>query len=857
MLAAFPRLRMISPHLVRDVGSIRLMKYNRKFLFGLLILGLLSACTQTPEQRAKDATVLIVTGEADSGISNGSGFFVERDKIATNIHVVAGARMVFAVGKTKVYNIEKVTGYDFDRDLVILKVEGKGNPLEISEAKINEPIFVVGYPGGTYDVTKGKVHGIRNSDKQLRLVPEDFPENRVTSVVSTGNSGGPVLNSNGQVIGIAVSTVEDFSFASTSMALKSLLNSDEENLSDWQKKDPILASVYEMWGHNKLESHDYDLAIEGINKAIPLYRSADAYTIRGQAKNTLKRYQEAIKDWDDAIGLIPDNFTVYFLKGIANLKNDNYANAIQDFNKTLELNPDYAEAYRHRGIAKKRKPNPDYAGAVTDYTEAIKRNPKDARAYNNRGNVKLNRNDYDGAFDDYTEAIKRNPKHAYAYLNRGIAQAKKPNPDHAGAIADYTEAINLNSDYTHLGQIYLKLSEMRKNSGQYERANLNFAKAYYCWGRADANSDNYQKAIRKFDRSIALNPDDKTYYARGDAKQKSSDYAGAVADYTEAISLNSDYAKAYYARGDVRLLLSDDGDYQAAVVDFKAAIKRNLNYSEAYYKLGITQHRLGAYQAAINAFDQAIKLKNPTIYAEAYRARAEAKKTLQKNIEAKVDSIIAYNHWGNEAYKSGDYEEAIEHFDKSLALSKNLERAKNFRASAYNRLANIKEKLGRLKADLADLEGAQNLYKEAIQNYDEAIKLATKNDLAYYYTNRGLTKLLRGAIRDHNKTIEDYQAALQDFNKALEQKSNFNFSYHFRGTVRYLLGYAKAKHGHSKEARKLYQSAIEDFKAAIKLVDDALHHKGLGLANAALGKAKAAIDAFEKAKQLEEAKSGN
>ena len=827
------------------------MTYNGKFLLGLLALVFLLACTQTPEQRAKEATVLIIAGNADGTIRNGSGFFVERDKIVTSIHVVAGARLVFAVGKTKVYNIEKVAGYDFDRDLVVLKVEGKGNPLEISEAKINEPIFVAGYPGGTYNVTQGKVHGIRNSDQQLRLVPAGFPENREAAVVSTGNSGSPVLNSNGQVIGIAVSTVENFSFASTSMALKSLLNSDEENLSDWQKKDPILAFVYEMWGHNKLESRDYDLAIEGINKAIPLYRYADAYTIRGQAKNALKRYQEAIKDWNDAIGLIPDNFTVYFLRGIANLKNDNYADAIQDFNKTLELNPDYAEVYRHRGIAKKRKPNPDYAGAIDDYTEAIKRNPKHARAYHDRGNVKLDKNDYDGAFADYTEAIKRNPKHAYAYLNRGIAQAKKPNPDYAGAIDDYTEAISLNSDYMQLGYAYLKLGEMEKNLDQYENANLNFAKAYYCWGRADANNDNYQKAIRKFDKSIALHRDDKTYYARGNAKQKSSDYAGAIDDYTEVISLNSDYAEAYYARGDVRLLLSDEGDYQAAVVDFKAAIKRNLNYPEAYYKLGITQQRLGKYQSAINAFDQAIKLKDPTIYAEAYRARAKAKKILQKNIEAKVDSIIAYNHWGNEAYKSGDYEKAIEHFDKSLALSKNLERAKNFRASAYNRLANIKEKLGRRKADLADLEGAQNLYKEAIQNYDEAIKLATKNDIAYYYTNRGVTKLLRGAIRDPNEAVEDYQAALQDFNKALEQKSNFNFPYHFRGTVRYLLGYAKAKHGHSKEARKLYQSAIEDFKAAIKLADDALHHTGLGLANATLGKAKAARAAFEKAKQLE------
>ena len=56
---------------------------------------------------------------------------------------------------------------------------------------------------------------------------------------------------------------------------------------------------------------------------------------------------------------------------------------------------------------------------------------------------------------------------------------------------------------------------------------------------------------------------------------------------------------------------------------------------------------------------------------------------------------------------------------------------------------------------------------------------------------------------------------------------------------------------------KQHNLALKDFKVTNKLdADDASHYKGLGLANAALGKAKAAITAFEKAKQLEAA-SGN
>lgn len=156
------------------------MTYNRKFLLDLLVLGLLlSACTQTPQQRAKDATVLMVIGNAEGTVSYGSGFFVERDKVVTNIHVVDSARIVFAVGGKKVYNIEKVIGYAPEHDLVILKVSGKGKPLELSEGKKGELISAVGYPDGGSKVTEGTVHRIRKSDGELRLVAVGFPKKRV------------------------------------------------------------------------------------------------------------------------------------------------------------------------------------------------------------------------------------------------------------------------------------------------------------------------------------------------------------------------------------------------------------------------------------------------------------------------------------------------------------------------------------------------------------------------------------------------------------------------------------------------------------------------------------------------------
>ena len=806
------------------------MKYNRKFLFGLLILGLLSACTQTPEQRAKDATVLIITESTEIG--TGSGFFVQPDKIVTNIHVVDNAKMVFAVGTKKVYNIEGVIGYAPEHDLVIMQVSGKGEPLELGEGQIGDEISVLGYPGGGYKVTEGKVHGIRSSDKQLRLVAREFPKNREPVIVG-GNSGGPIINREWRVIGVATSSNEDFSSASTSSALKVLLDSaNKENLSEWQKKNPILAYVYATWANEKLDNEHYEEAIKGFDKAVAIYRHAKTYNKRGLAKGKLGRDQEAIQDFDRAIGLIPDFAIAYYNRGnayyrsdIANRKSNDtrivqdFVRPIQDYNKVLEFNPDDAEAYANRGVVKAKRR--DYVAAIQDYTDAINRNPKDVKSYSDRGDAKLEIADYAGAIQDYTEVIELNPDDADAYINRGVAKVKMSDPDYAGAIQDYTKAINLNPDdmllvqayhkrcaaKLALAQFYHKRDAAKQALGQYEDAKRDSAKVDYYLGKIDANKGNYQEAIEDFDKFIAADPDDvEVYYLRGNAKQKSGDYEGAIQDYTLTIKQNPDFAKAYYARG-------------------------------------VTQLRLDKYQRAIDDLSKAIALKNPVIYAEAYKARGDAKAGLGKDTDAKTDFSIAYYHWGNEARERDQYQEAIENFDRVLELIPNF-------ALAYNVRGNAKIKLGKSKADLDELEAVWQLYQEAIEDCDKAIQLNWENP--YFYGNRGLAKLLRGIIRDPDEAIVDYQAAIEDFTEVIKRKQDFlQQAYYLRGRTRCLLGYAKANHGQSKEARKQYNLALKDFKAANKLdADDASHYRGLGLANAALGKAKAAMTAFEKAKKL-------
>jgi len=69
----------------------------------------------------------------------------------------------------------------------------------------------------------------------------------------------------------------------------------------------------------------------------------------------------------------------------------------------------------------------------------------------------------------------------------------------------------------------------------------------------------------------------------GNAKSNLKDYQGAILDYSNAIEINSNYSKAYFARGIVKLLLDD---YQGAINDYTKVIKIDPNYSRAYFNRG-------------------------------------------------------------------------------------------------------------------------------------------------------------------------------------------------------------------------------------------------------------------------------
>lgn len=209
----------------------RYYKNLLKIFFCCTLLLILSNSTyaQTAQEIARKAfksTVLIVM-EDNSGqpMSLGSGFFVRNGEIVSNLHVVKGASRGYVkiIGQKSKYNIDGITGIDQERDLVILKVSaGKNSPLTIGNSdnvEVGESVFAVGNPEGLEGTfSQGIVSSIREvgSDNLIQI----------TAPISPGSSGGPILNSKGEVIGVSVATYregQNLNFAIPSNYVKSLL----------------------------------------------------------------------------------------------------------------------------------------------------------------------------------------------------------------------------------------------------------------------------------------------------------------------------------------------------------------------------------------------------------------------------------------------------------------------------------------------------------------------------------------------------------------------------------------------------------------------------------------------------------
>jgi S1-C subfamily serine protease len=156
----------------------------------------------------------------------GSGFFVSKDGyLVTNHHVVKEAERIEVKYQGNFFKAE-VVQVDKDNDLAVLKVEGHNfQPLGVSatdSAGLGQEVFTIGFPniqmqGVAPKYTDGKI-------SSLAGMQDDPSEYQISVPVQPGNSGGPLCDASGQVVGVVVARINDMAVLQTSGVIPQNVN---------------------------------------------------------------------------------------------------------------------------------------------------------------------------------------------------------------------------------------------------------------------------------------------------------------------------------------------------------------------------------------------------------------------------------------------------------------------------------------------------------------------------------------------------------------------------------------------------------------------------------------------------------
>lgn len=437
-----------------------------------------SAQETLPElvRRIKPSVVAVATFDArGEKLSRGSGFFVAADRVVTNRHVIEGAyraEINFANGNT--YKVSGVLAVDGEGDIALLQVDvppGAVIPLSVvrTSPQEGESIVVIGNPLGLEgSVSNGIVSAVRDIKNFGRII-------QITAPISPGSSGSPVVNMQGQVVGVATLQLTDgqsLNFAVPSERIAQLQVNQTTTLGDLvvatKKNLRANAERFYLQGLGYLSRDDCERALPYFRKAVeadPNY--AEAWAQNGFCNGILGRHDEALKASRQAIRLKPDSSESYLNMGVAYANLGQFKESAESYRAALRLDPYNADAHFALGVTYGKMSRTE--DEVQEYKRALALKSDNPAAYDRLGLGYMRLNRFGDAVEAFKQEIMLKPDDAAAYDNLGVAYLKMNRNDEG--VEAFKQAIRLKPDfaraYYNLGVGYIALGDRDNALAQY------------------------------------------------------------------------------------------------------------------------------------------------------------------------------------------------------------------------------------------------------------------------------------------------------------------------------------------------------------------------------------------------------
>ncbi len=376
-------------------------------------------------------------------------------------------------------------------------------------------------------------------------------------------------------------------------------------------------------------NEEFGRALTAANVAVKKIPSKDkeykafAYGTRAQVYLNLEDTIQALKDYSQAINIVPDDDRFYNQRAQVYYEQGKYDLADKDYLKMISLKE--GDVMGYMGIGRNANAQKRYEDAIKQFDYVVKLEPNYSSAYSFRAESYIGLKKYNEAIDDVISAlgIDRDRKAFYELQELAdsafeqtvaklkVQKIKEPNEQswdydlgivyeraakYNKAIAYYKESLEKESNIITASRI----SSCYDDLGDYDKAleycnqaiALDSVKTNYLYEKANIldNAGRTQEAIKTMSDYIANTPDEPAgYYQRGWFKDHSGDIEGALEDYTMAITLQPNEAYAYLNRG---VLYRLKGENAKAESDFKQVVRLDSIPEDAecsfyaYYYLG-------------------------------------------------------------------------------------------------------------------------------------------------------------------------------------------------------------------------------------------------------------------------------
>lgn len=376
-------------------------------------------------------------------------------------------------------------------------------------------------------------------------------------------------------------------------------------------------------------NEEFGRALTAANVAVKKIPSKDkeykafVYGTRAQVYLNLEDTIQALKDYSQAINVMPDDDRLYNQRAQVYYEQEKYDLADKDYQKMISLKA--GDVMGYMGIGRNANAQKRYGDAIKQFDYVVKLDQNYSSAYSFRAESYIGLKKYNEAIDDVITALGIDKDRKAFYELQELADSafeqtvaklkaqkiKEPNEQswaydlgvvyeraakYNKAIAYYKESLEKESNIITASRI----SSCYDDLGDYDKAleycdqaiALDSVKSDYLYQKANIldNAGRSKEAIRVMGEYIANNPDmAEGYYRRGWFEDHSGNVEEAIEDYTMAITLQPNEAYAYLNRG---VLYRLKGENAKAESDFKQVVRLDSIPEDAecsfyaYYYLG-------------------------------------------------------------------------------------------------------------------------------------------------------------------------------------------------------------------------------------------------------------------------------